>query len=246
MPKTKKCNIDGGTITNFYDVMGDKFTPKIKNVNKHLHGLDLPFRMLVTSFSGGGKTNLICNLIQLFCHGEGTFQQIIICTKNKDEPLYNFLKSKSKEILIKEGLAGNLPKLDETEDKDEQKLIILDDLLLEKNLAPVENYFIRCRKFGWSIIFITQSYYRVPKTIRLNINYLAILKIGSKRDTNMILSEVGVGVTKEQLMNMFEYSTRKPLDVFLIHIEKRPSERYHHNLLNCLNPEMFYEEVMGV
>ena len=38
MPKTKKCNIDGGTITNFYDVMGDKFTPKIKNVNKHLHG----------------------------------------------------------------------------------------------------------------------------------------------------------------------------------------------------------------
>lgn len=36
----------------------------------------------------------------------------------------------------------------------------------------------------------------------------------------MILSEVGIGVTKEQLTNMFEYATAKPLDVLLVHLDK--------------------------
>jgi hypothetical protein len=231
-------------IINVYSTMPAKFKPQIKNPNKRLHNIDLPFRMLVCSPSGGGKTNFVMNLLNKFCEGEGTFQQIIILTKNSDEPIYNFLKSKSKDIIIKEGLSGNLPKLDDTVDKDDMKLIILDDLVLEKNLQPVENYYIRCRKFGWSIVFITQSYYRVPKTIRLNCSYLALLKIGSKRDLNMILSEVGIGVTKQQLTNMFEYATAKPLDVLLVHLDKPVSQKYYKNFNGLMDPSMFVDDIL--
>ena len=102
-------------------------------------------------------------------------------------------------------------------------------MVLEKDLSQVENYFIRCRKFGWSIIFITQSWFKVPKTIRLNVNYVAILKIGSKRDLNLILSEVGIGVSKEELIGMYDHATSKKLDVLLIHVEKSPSQKFYHN-----------------
>ena len=89
MPKRKKSDIDGGTITNFYDVLPDQFKSKIKNPNKHLHGLDLPFRMLVCAPSGSGKTNFALNLLALFSAGEGTFSEIRILTKNANEKLYD-------------------------------------------------------------------------------------------------------------------------------------------------------------
>lgn len=249
MPKTKKSCIDGGSITNFYDVLPDQFRSKIKNPNKYLHGLDLPFRMLVCAPSGSGKTNFVLNLLALFSAGEGTFSEIRILTKNANEKLYDYLKSKSKDIIIKEGLGGsNLPKLDDitVEDREDQKIIIFDDLVLEKNLSGVENYFIRARKFGYSVVFISQSYFRVPKTIRLNVSYLAILRVGSKRDLTMILSEVGIGVTKEQLIAMYDFATSEPMNVFLIHVEKQASQKYYKNFTGLLSPEMFSKEVMGV
>lgn len=244
MPK-KSVVLDGGGLFNSYDIMPEKFKPVVKNPNKHLHGLELPLRMIVSAPSGSGKTNFVANLLALFSAGEGSFSEIKILSKNLDEPIYQWLKSKSKDIIFKEGLKGNMPKLDDTEEKDEQKLIILDDLVLERDLSQVESWFTRCRKFGWSIIFITQSWFRVPKTIRLNVNYVAILKIGSKRDLNLILNEVSIGVTKEQLISMYEHATNKKLDVLLIHVEKNPSERFRHNFLAVMNPKAFTEELLG-
>lgn len=240
----KKSDDDEDEIVNMYERMPTKFKPIIKNPNNRLHNIDLPFRMLVCSPSGSGKTNFVMNLLQKFCEGEGTFQEIIILTKNADEPIYNYLKTKSKSILIKEGLNGNLPKLDDTVNKDDMKLIVLDDLVLERDLKPVEAFYIRGRKFGYSIVFISQSYFRVPKTIRLNCNYLAVLRMGSKRDLTLILSEVGIGVTKDQLENMYEFATAKPLDVFLIHIEKNPSQKFYKNFTGLMDTEMFYDEIM--
>jgi hypothetical protein len=244
-PKRKQQQIDGGTIVNYYEKMPEEFLNKVDNPNKHLHNLDLPFRMLIVAPSGSGKTNFVIHLLNLFCQGRGSFSQILILTKHAQEPLYDWLKTKNESIIIKEGLAGNLPPLDDKTDKDLQKLVILDDLVLEAKQTNVESYFVRCRKFGWSIIYISQSYFRISKTIRLNANYVALLKIGSKRDLNLILSESCIGVTKEQLMHMYEYATAKKFDVLLIHLEANPSERFYKNFTIRLNPEAFYEEVMG-
>ena len=237
--------ITGEEITNFYQVMPSKFKPVIKNPNKHLHGFDLPFRLIVCAPSGSGKTNFVANLLQLFSAGEGSFTDILVLTKNSDEPIYNYLKEKAKGIVIKEGLGNNLPNLDKTEEKEDQKLIVLDDLVLEKNQTNIESYFVRCRKFGYSIVYITQSWFRVPKTIRLNTSYVAILKIGSKRDLNLILSEVSIGVNKDQLTNMYDFATHKKMDVLLIHVEKPVSQKFHRNFLQVLNPEAFYDSVLG-
>ena len=55
-------------------------------------------------------------------------------------------------------------------DESIQNLIIFDDMIVEKNLKHVEELFIKGRKSNCSIIFISQSYFAIPQTIRQNSN----------------------------------------------------------------------------
>ena len=68
-------------------------------------------------------------------------------------------------------------------------LIVFDKNLSNKNLNPiVTELFIRGRKLNVSFLFITQSYFAVPKNIRLNSTHYYIMKVRNKtRDsTNCI------------------------------------------------------------
>ena len=50
-------------------------------------------------------------------------------------------------------------------------------------LNPVlSELFIRGRKLNISIVFITQSYFKVPKDVRPNSTYFFIMKIPNKRE----------------------------------------------------------------
>ena len=71
------------------------------------------------------------------------------------------------------------------------KLIVFDgmiaDMINNKRLNPiVTELFIRGRKVGISIAFITQSYFKVPKDVRLNSTHFFIMKIPNKRDLQQI------------------------------------------------------------
>ena len=50
----------------------------------------------------------------------------------------------------------------------------------------IKELFIRCRKLNISLVFITQSYFRVPKDVRLNSTHYLIVKIYSKRELEQI------------------------------------------------------------
>ena len=174
-------------IRNVYEIIKKEkpaLLAKSDNPNAHLHGFtELPFRMVIIAPSGSGKTNLLCNMIMLFCEGKGTFQKINIVTKDKDEPLYNWLAGKSNSISISEGLSS-IPALTQANyPKDSQSLLVLDDLVLSKNLSEVEQVYIRGRKLGVSVIFISQNYYKIPPVIRGNCSVIwsRILKRTSKR-----------------------------------------------------------------
>ena len=46
----------------------------------------------------------------------------------------------------------------------------------------VTELFIRVRKLDISIVFITQSYFKVPKDVRLNSRHFLIMKAPNKRE----------------------------------------------------------------
>ena len=66
-------------------------------------------------------------------------------------------------------------------------LIVLDDMIVDmrinKKLNPVvTELFIRGRKLNISLVFITKSYFAVPKSIKLNSTHYFVMKILNKRE----------------------------------------------------------------
>ena len=66
-------------------------------------------------------------------------------------------------------------------------LIVFDDMIADmiNNKKPnpvVTELFIRGRKLNISIVFITQSYFKVPKYVRLNSTHFFIMKIPNNRE----------------------------------------------------------------
>ena len=227
-------------IVNFYEKMPESMLDKAVNPNEHLHHIKIPFRMAVSAPSGSGKTNFILNLIQLFSQGKGTFQTIDIITRNKNEPLYEFLHKKCPDITIKEGVSA-LPVLDKM-DKKTNHLVIVDDLLLDKYQTPIINYYIRCRKLNCSIAYLSQSYFDIPSLIRKNCSYMIFLKIGGVREVKDILRNFGLGVSKEQLLGMYDYATSEKMNCLLLDLEADRDKKFRKNFTEYMNPSDYGED----
>ena len=61
------------------------------------------------------------------------------------------------------------------------------DIIHNKKLdSIVTELFIRGRKLNISLVFITQSYFKVPKDVRLNTSHFFIAKIPNKRELQQI------------------------------------------------------------
>lgn len=229
----------GGAIINYYEQMDDKFKDKqLPNPNFHLHNFNIPFRMCVVAPSGSGKTTNIINMIHLFSLGKGTFANIYIICKDASESLYRFIASKSDQIQVLEGLV-KLPNLDKI-DKEIATLVIIDDMVLEKNQEKVSEYYVRCRKKNVSVAYLSQSYFLIPKIIRSNCNYLVLLKLSGDRELNLILKESGLGLNKECLLSLYEYATRDKFYPLIIDIESTDKNRkYRRGFGEYMNPSDF-------
>ena len=71
-------------------------------------------------------------------------------------------------------------------DKENKILIVFDDMIADminnkKLNSTVTELFIRGRRLNISLVFITQSYFEIPKDVRLNTSHFFIAKIPDKR-----------------------------------------------------------------
>lgn len=232
-------------IINFYDIIPKKYIDDIKNPNEKIHNIKIPFRMCVVAPSGTGKTNFLLNLLKVFSQGQGTFADISIVTRNKDEPLYNYLSGEFEQISIKEGMHST-PKLDDM-DKKYNHLVVWDDLVLSKNLNSVEEYYMRARKKNCSVIFLSQSYYDIPKFIRKNSSYLVLLDLGgSKREQNAIMNEWSSDLEKEELQCIYNDAVSVPLRPLIITGGKVDrNKKYRKGWLEFYNVKEFLSQNMN-
>ena len=64
---------------------------------------------------------------------------------------------------------------------------MIPDMESNKKLSPkVTELFLRGKKLNISLVFIWQSYFKVPKTIRLNATHYFIMKVPNKRELQEI------------------------------------------------------------
>ena len=93
--------------------------------------------------------------------------------------------------------------------------------------------FIRGRKLNISIVFIMQSYFKVPKDVRLNSTHFFILKIPNKRELQQIALNHSSDINFKDFMKIYKKCTAKPYS-FLVNDTALPSDdplRFRKNLL---------------
>ena len=78
--------------------------------------------------------------------------------------------------------------------------MIADIITNKKFQAIINDLFIRCRKINISLVFITQSYFSVPKDVRLNSTRYLIMKINNKREPQNIAINHSADMTIKVLL----------------------------------------------
>ena len=99
--------------------------------------------------------------------------------------------------------------------KEPKILIVFDDMIADmdnnKKLNPiVTELFIRGRKLHISLTLITQSYFAVPKKIRLNSTHYLIMKTPSKQGLQQIVINHSSDIDFKDFMNLHKKCTVKP------------------------------------
>ena len=69
---------------------------------------------------------------------------------------------------------------------------------------------LRERKRNISYDFISQSYFKVPKTIRLNSTHYSIMRIPSKRELQQIAFIHSYGIDFKDFMKFYQDYTKEP------------------------------------
>ena len=92
------------------------------------------------------------------------------------------------------------------------------DMVNNNKLNPiVTELFIRGRKLNISIVFITQSYFKVPKDVRLNSAHFFIMKISNKREIQQIALNHSLDIDFKDLKNTLKNHTLFWLMIQLYH-----------------------------
>lgn len=208
-------------LVNFYSyVPKGKSKDKTKGYNNHF--IDKNSRILMIGSSGTGKSNALINFVE---KSSGEFFKIIICSfSTTDEPLYQYLHEKIPSVELINNI-DEVPPVQEFDDKDKNKskLIIFDDFinLSKKEMKKIFDYAISSRKFGFTCVFMAQSYTAVPKIISRNCNYIFVFRINDKYSIKRIISNHGLSshISPETIEQFYYYSIEEPLSFLLIDLK---------------------------
>ena len=177
-----------------------------------------PYRILIIGSSGSGKTNTLLNLI----NNQADIDKIYLYAKDPYEKKNQYLINKREEVGLdhfsdpktfieySNDMRGVYKNIEDYNLGRERKiLIVFDDMIADmindKKLNPiVTELFIRGRKLNISIVFITQSYFKVPKDVRLNSTHFFIMKILNKRELQQIALNHSSDIDFKDFMKIYK------------------------------------------
>ena len=228
----------------------------ITNENNKEHNEKRPYisdhhyRIIVIGGSGSGKTNALLNLI----NKQNDIDKIFLYTKDLSEPKYEFLIKKCENAGIKHLNDRNaLIECSNTMDdvyenvnnynpSRKRKILIVfynkiaDIMTNEEFKAIIKELFIRGRKLNISLIFITQSYFSVPKVsyVRLNSTHYLIMKINSRRKLQNIAINHSADTDYNDFMKIYRERTKEPFNFSTIDTTLPASDplRFRKNLFD--------------
>ena len=221
-------------MINFDDYTNENI---IEHNSKWTYIPDHPYRILIICGSGSGKTNALLNLI----NNQPDIDKIYLYAKDPYEKKYQYLINKRENVGLNHfsdpkafmEYSNDMQDVfksieDYNPIKKRKILIIFDDMIADmisnnKLNSIVTELFIRSRKLNISIVFITQSYFKVPKDVRLNSTHFFIMKISNKTELQKIALNRSSAIDFKDFMNIYKKYTKEPY-TFLVNDTTLPSD----------------------
>ena len=233
----------------------DDYSNENKTVQElHSHNLKWPYipdhlyKILIIAGSVSGKTDALSNLI----NKQPDIDKIYLYAKDPYEANYQFLINKRESTGLKHfndlkpfiehsnDMQDVYKNNDEHNiDKERKISIVFDDMIADminnkKLNSIVAELFIRGRKLNISLIFITQSYFKVPKDVRLNSTHFFIMKIPNKREFQEIALNHSSHISTKNFIKIYKKYPAEPYS-FLVNGTTLASDnplRFGKNLFN--------------
>ena len=183
------------------------------------------FWMLICGNSGCGKTNLLYHILTkplLY------YDEIYLYARNLHQDKYQKLIRKMAELSSKTGYEilhvsnDEIIPVTELEYEDNQKLVIFDDYVCDKNQTKLIDYFMQGRHKNCSVIYLSQSFFKTPLEIRKGCTHYCLYEPLSTGDATRISSDLGIN--KKDLKS----ATRKPFTFLFV---DKPRKRIAKTLL---------------
>ena len=125
--------------------------------------------------------------------------------------------------------------------KKRKVLITFDDMIADimtnkKFQSIIKELFIRCRKLNISLVFITQSYFFVPKDVRSNSTHYLIMKINNKKELPNIAINHSADIGYKDFMKIYRECIKEPYSFLTIDTTLLSSNplRFRKNLFDTL------------
>ena len=112
------------------------------------------------------------------------------------------------------------------------------DMIHNKKLnSIVTELFIRGRKLNISLVFISQSYFKFPKDVRLNTSHFFIAKIPNKSELQQTAINHSSDINTKEFANIYRKCTAEPYSFSVIDTMLASDNplRFRKNLFNIYN-----------
>ena len=182
--------------------------PNYPYIPNHRYGI------LIIHGSGSGKYNALINLIK---HQRPDLAKFIYNIKASFQSKYQLFLNGREKIRIKklkhsETFIDYSEKIDIYENPEDYN----------KRQGPiVTELFLNGRKQKTTLVVISQSYFRVSKTMRLNVTHCLIIEISNKRELQQIALNHSSDTEFKDFMKLYKHYTKEPFSFlvndFIIH-----------------------------
>ena len=182
---------------------------------------DHSYRIVIIGGSRLGKTNTLLNLI----NKQNDIDKIYLYEKDLSESKYKVLIKKRENAGVKnlndpnafiecsnmmDDVYENINNRDSSRKRN--ILIVFDEMIADittnkKFHAIIKEMFIRCIKLNISLVFITQSYFSVPKDVRLNSKHYLIMKINNRKELQNIAINHSADIDYKEFMKIYRECT---------------------------------------
>ena len=185
------------------------------------------FRFLLCGASGSGKTNVALCLIYKYIH----WDKLYLYTRTPEQEVYKTLRKfmeKSTNELRRKLKDDNLEIFYESSDLESgiisvydmnpelQNLVVFDDVLTIKDQSKIIDFFVLGRHRNISVLYLSQSYFGTPKTIRINCSHFAFFNIPSANEISLISRDHGLDISKEKFKELIKEAMDEPYSFFFL------------------------------